>query len=254
MATINNMSMNNSISSLFSNYNTSTSKSNSSTISLSDYAAIKNGSYKKLMSAYYSSDASKGTESTTDTSSLVKSLSTTSSDATSLAERTSALLDDKSLYEKKDVVKKDEKTGEKTTTNDYDWDKITDKVKKFIDAYNDTIEDAGESTTRGVLQNALWMTKTTAQNKNLLSQIGISVGGNNKLQLDEDELKKASMSTIKSVFASSTGYASQIQYKALQISNAAQSSASAYSKNGKYNTSYSSAYNTIVQAEHSLEY
>ena len=38
MATINNMSMNNSISSLFSNY-TSTSKSNSGTISLSDYAA-----------------------------------------------------------------------------------------------------------------------------------------------------------------------------------------------------------------------
>lgn len=246
MATINNMSMNNyNVSSLFSNLNTS-SKTQSSALSLSDYAAIRNGSYKKLMSAYYGSGAASGTDDSKDTSSLVRSLTTTSSDATSLAERTSALLDDASLYEKKDIVKKDEKTGEKSTVNDYDWDKIADKVQKFVDSYNETIEDAGESTTRGVLQNALWMTKVTSQNKNLLSQVGITVGGNNKLELDQDELKKANMSTIKSVFGSSSGYASQIQYKAKQISSAAQSSASAYTNTGKYNSSYTSAYNTIV--------
>jgi len=170
----------------------------------------------------------------------------TSSDATSLAESASALLSDDSLYEKTEVTKTDEDTGKKITETDYDWDKITKKINNFISAYNDTIEDAGESTTKSVLQNALWMTKVTGQNKDLLAEIGISVTSGNKLELDEDALKEANMSTIKSIFGSSTGYGAQIQYKASQISAAATTSASAYTSSGSYASAASSSYTTVV--------
>ena len=247
MATINGMTTNGySISSLFSNLSTSSSSSSSSSgaISLSDYAAIRNGSYKKLMTAYYSSETS--SDSSVDTSSLVKSLTVTSSDATSLAESASALLSNQKLYEKTEITSKDETTGKETTTTDYDWDQLEKKVNAFISAYNDTIDDAGNSTTRSVLQNALWMTKITSQNRSLLGEVGITIGSGNKLELDEDTFKNANMSTIQSVFGSSSGYAAQIQYKASQISSSAAYSASAYTKNGTYTSSASSSYNTLV--------
>ena len=45
-----------------------------------------------------------------------------------------------------------------------------------------------------------WMTKITKSTESLLERAGISVGANNKLELDEDALKKADISTLKSIF------------------------------------------------------
>ena len=101
------------------------------------------------------------------------------------------------------MKKKDEKTGEETEVEDYDWDAITKKVKSFIDDYNDVVKEAGESNTKDVLRNASWMTGMTDKTSHLLSKIGITIGKGNKLELDEDELKKADISSLKTVF---TGY------------------------------------------------
>ncbi len=109
----------------------------------------------------------------------------------------------RSLWGKKKIKKKDEKTGEETEVEDYDWDAITKKVKSFIDDYNDVVKEAGESNTKDVLRNASWMTGMTDKTSHLLSKIGITIGKGNKLELDEDELKKADISSLKTVF---TGY------------------------------------------------
>ena len=41
-------------------------------------------------------------------------------------------LNDSSLWEKKKIKKKDEKTGEETEVEDYDWDKITKAVNLLL--------------------------------------------------------------------------------------------------------------------------
>ena len=56
-----------------------------------------------------------------------------------------------SLWEKKKIKKKDEKTGEEIAVEDYDWDKITKAVKSFVEDYNDVVKEAGESNTKDVL-------------------------------------------------------------------------------------------------------
>lgn len=76
-------------------------------------------------------------------------------------------------------------------------------MKSFIDDYNDVVKEAGESNTKDVLRNASWMTGMTDKTSHLLSKIGITIGKGNKLELDEDELKKADISSLKTVF---TGY------------------------------------------------
>ena len=210
---------------------TSDSSSVGNTNMLSDYAAIKNGSYGKLMKAYY---AKKLTLMKTSADSLKKS-----ADA----------LNDASLWEKKKIKKKDEKTGEETEVEDYDWDAITKKVKSFIDDYNDVVKEAGESNTKDVLRNASWMTGMTDKTSHLLSKIGITIGKGNKLELDEDELKKADISSLKTVFTGYNSFAGKTAQKATGISNAANRANATYTNNGTYSKKDSSLTSSKIDKE-----
>ena len=205
---------------------TSDSSSVGNTNMLSDYAAIKNGSYGKLMKAYYAKQDAEKLSGKGDTSQKL-TLMKTSADS---LKKSADALNDASLWEKK----KDEKTGEETEVEDYDWDAIAKKVKSFIDDYNDVVKEAGESNTKDVLRNASWMTGMTDKTSHLLSKIGITIGKGNKLELDEDELKKADISSLKTVFTGYNSFAGKTAQKAAGISNAANRASVTYTNNGTY--------------------
>lgn len=155
-------------------------------INVSDYAMIKNGSYGKLMKAYYAKQDADKLSQFGDSS---KTLTLMRSSADSL-KKSAEVLGDVSLYEKKKFKKKDEETGEEIEVEDYDWDVITKAVKTFVDDYNSVVEQAGNSETKNVLRNAAWMTSITEKAGNLLSRVGITIGKGNKLEFDEEGLKK----------------------------------------------------------------
>ena len=123
---------------------TSDSSSVGNTNMLSDYAAIKNGSYGKLMKAYYAKQDAEKLSGKGDTSQKL-TLMKTSADS---LKKSADALNDSSLWEKKKIKKKDEKTGEEIEVEDYDWDKITKAVKSFVEDYNDVVKEAGESNTK----------------------------------------------------------------------------------------------------------
>ena len=108
----------------------------SGTFSLSDYAAIKNGSYKKLLKAYY---AKQDTEKVSSGGYTVQKATLMKSGADALKKSADALNNDE-LWEKKKIKKKDEKTGEEIETHDYDWDAITKAVKSFVKDYKEVVE------------------------------------------------------------------------------------------------------------------
>lgn len=95
-----------------------------------------------------------------------------------------------SRFMRKEIQEKDEETGEEIEVEDYDWDAITKAVKTFVDDYNSVVEQAGNSETKNVLRNAAWMTGITEKAGNLLSKVGITIGKGNKLEFDEEGLKK----------------------------------------------------------------
>ena len=140
---------------------------------------------------------------------------------------------------KEENQEKDEKTGEETEVEDYDWEAITKAVKSFVEDYNDVIEQAGESNSKEVLRNAVWMTEITESSENVLSKIGITVGKGNKMELDEDALKKADIGTLKIIFTGHNSFANKVSMKAGSISNAAAWSSGTYKSNGKYNNALS---------------
>ena len=217
----------------------------SGTFSLSDYAAIKNGSYGKLLKAYYArQDAEKAASSGDST----QKLTLMKSGADSLKKSADAL-NNNALWEKKKITKKDEKTGGETEVEAYDWDAITKAVKSFVEDYNDVIEQAGDSNSKDVLRNAVWMTRITESNENLLSKVGITIGKGNKLELDEEALKEADISTLKTLFTGHNSFADKVSMKANSISNAAARSNGTYKSNGTYSNALSELVSSKVDEE-----
>lgn len=214
---------------------------------LADYASIKNGSYGKLLKAYY---ARQKAQSASETGDSAQKLTLMRSSADSLKKSANAL-NNASLWEKKKTTKKDEESGEETEVEDYDWDAITKAVKSFITNYNAVVTQAGDFDNKNILRNAAWMAGTTNTYEKLLANVGISIGTENKLELDENALKNADISTIKSLFTGNGSLADKIFQKANTLSNVAASAAVRangvpYTSNGSYSDTLSKLYSSTV--------
>ena len=219
--------------------------STSGSFSLSDYAAIKNGSYGKLLKAYY---AKQDAEKASADGETVQKATLMKNGADALKKSVEALKNNE-LWEKKISKKKDEQTGEEVEVEDYDWDAITKAMKSFVAEYNDVIEQAGDSNSKEVLRNAVWMTGITESNENVLLKIGLTVGKGNKLKLDEEALKKADISTLKTLFTGHNSFADKVSMKASSISNAAARYVGTYKSNGTYNNVLSEMVSSKVDKE-----
>lgn len=230
-----------------SGINTLFSSSSASSSWLSDYMAIKNGSYLKLLKAQYKNEAeANGTSTTNSTQSLSNvqknEVLDSKSDADSLRTAASKLSasGSKSLFkpEKKEVT--DEKTGLTKTVDSYDMEAITSAVKDFVNSYNKVVDSSLTPENAQLTKKAAVMINTTKMNKALLSDIGITIGSDYKLTIDEEKFKKADVSTIKSLFNGTGSYASQISTKASEISSIAgkiiSNSQTGYGSSGTYRT------------------
>lgn len=235
-----------SLSSYFSN--SLGSSSASMPFSLSDYAQIKNGSYGKLMKAYYanvasdlksSSTSTTDSTDTTDTSDVLSSLtssgtSTTGTSSTS-GTTTTATTDKTAATDAKNLAA----AADDLKTATYSQDNISDlysKVSSFVESYNSAVTSGSSSDVSSVQNNTEWMEGTTSSNKNLLSSVGITIGDDNKLTLDKSTFENADMTTLKDVFGGddSYSYSNQISARADNIYDLAASG-------GTSGTSYTSS-------------
>ncbi len=240
----------------FNNYSTSSSSSSSSTDStssiLSDYSSIKNGSYKKLLKAYYAKTDTTSTDSSSSTSSdSTKTIARIQSAATDLVSSADTLTakGTKSIFKQKEITTTDA-SGNKTTTQGYDKDAIYKAVKEFVSDYNTMVDEGAEAESTSILKSTLSMTRLSTSNTNLLNEVGITVGSNNKLSVNEDTFKKADMSTIKTLFNGSNSYAATISAKASKIKSAAlleSLKANTYTNTANYGDAYTTGniYNSL---------
>lgn len=230
--------------SFFGTNTTSTSYSGSSV--LGDYAAIQNGSYRRLLNAYYSkksSDSVESSDQTEETKSEKTNLLQTKSQADLLKKAADELKNGK-LFE----GTKDEETGKIT----YNTEEITKKLTSFVDAYNNMLDAADDVNTKSVLRKTLWMIGSTKSNSALLDKVGISIGKDNKLTVDKDKVSKADMNAMKTLFSGSGSYSAKVSGKAKEISNLSNSTlktlsgGGSYTNRGDYNTLTTDAlYNSL---------
>ncbi len=79
--------------------------------------------------------------------------------------------------------------------------KIYNTIMSFVDTYNNAIDSAGDSETRGVSSKVGKMRQALKEYSKELEEIGISVKNSGKLTVDKAELKKATLSKVKKVFS-----------------------------------------------------
>ena len=177
---------------------------------LSDYASIKNGSYSKLMKAYYGMGQS-------------ISSGTTSSDRKSSKGNVLDKILEEKMHPKvsKEVQKanKDLSAGlsslnsavstlrnDNTYTDSTDGKSASDKVvsamKAYVTNYNNVVSSAKDSTLTSKTSYVANMMSSTAANADKLSEIGVTINANGTLMLNEGKLKETDISKVQDLFSS----------------------------------------------------
>ncbi|MCX4327157.1 MAG: flagellar filament capping protein FliD [Lachnospiraceae bacterium] len=259
---------NNDFYSMFFNTSGSNKNNNAASIfgggntAIGDMSLIKSGAYKKLLKSYYatvkesdSNSKSSGSSSTMTTAqaSAAKdsagSLKTVETDASALVSSLKEL-GNRSLYKNKTDDSGNKILGEKGEAV-YDTEKISSAVKKYVESYNSFIESSGKLNSTSILNKTLDVISNTRKNAGLLSDIGITIGDDNKLKLDETKLGKAKMTTINSLFAGSGSYGSTVYSRASASGRLANSTAyanthgSSYTYRGSYSMLGTTGSNSI---------
>ncbi|MCD7708243.1 MAG: flagellar filament capping protein FliD [Clostridiales bacterium] len=241
-----------SMSTLLSSLSTSSSSSSSSSgyglysINLSDYALIKSGTYGKLMKAYVAKISGSSTSSSSSTSSTSSSSSTstsTSSDSTKTLSNIESDAESLADTAKELYTRSGNKVFAKDASGEYDVNTIYDAVSSFVDDYNSLLDSASSSSVSNISSALSGMTSLTSTNSSLLENVGITVGDDGKLSIDEDTFKASSMDDVKNLFYGTSSYGYGVAVKASMINSYASIEASKsnlYTSTGSYTSTYSS--------------
>lgn len=196
--------------------------------SLGDYSSIKSGSYKKVLTAYYkNTDGDSTTKAATNTNKKTNN-TTVNETMTNVKKKTDALQDAASTLLE---------TGKDSVFASEDKTKVVSAVKDFVTAYNNTLTEAADASD-DVAKKATYMTNSTNIYKKDLENIGITIGDDNKLSVDEEKLKSAETTKVKQLMNSSSSFVGQTVKKAMKIGAAAQNTANGvgtYGSTGTYN-------------------
>lgn len=216
---------------------------------LADYASIKNGSYSKLMHAYYgkTSNAHEVVSKTNTNNSTSKdsteSLARIQETSDALKESADALLatGKKSVFQQKDITVKDE-NGIETTTKGYDTNAIYKAVNDFVSDYNALVKATAKANTKSIADRSTNLIMATEANSKLLAKAGITIEDDYTLSIDKDAFQKADMNSVKSLFSGTGSYAYRASAQSSLINFSADmeaSKANTYNFNGGYGNPYS---------------
>lgn len=232
---------------LFQSMTTSRGNSLGNLNFLSDYASIKNGSYGKLMKAYYAKDAADKTASKgKDTETKKNSISTAADSAKTLSEIEKAAdamkesADSLLVKGSKSVFRK--KNEKATVSEEYDTDAIYKAVSGFVTDYNDLLSKTSAASSKNLQSKADTLVAVTSANAKLLSRVGITVNSDSSLSLDEEVFKKSDMGMVKNLFGTAGAYGYKVSAQASMIDyTAAKEStrSNTYTANGTYSNVYS---------------
>lgn len=211
--------------------------------SISQLAGVRSGAYRKALQSYYSKDtttqkssAKNALTSKTSAKNVLQmdSLSAVKTEASGLSSSAGKLTDTGkgNLFQSKDT---------------YDADAAYKAVSEFVNNYNDTVAALAKTDNIAVKSSGNSMIRMTNIMQNSLSRVGVSVGTDGKLSVDEEAFRSADMNTVKSLFGGSSSYAKIVGSSAERIQAAVSNqqrlgTGSVYGRTGSYLSSSYSGY------------
>lgn len=197
---------------------------------LADYASIKNGSYGKMLKAYYAKLSAKEDDDDDSSSSKTKSSGSNVKDTLTASAASSAY-----------------KSAEKLGTMEFSEDNLDEAynaVSDFVKNYNSLIKNGSSSENTSVQKQAQYLYDTMYSNYKLFAKIGITLNTDRTLSLNEDTFKKGNTSTMKTLFNGPNSFADKVSYKASQMYRYANEGKSVTAKNYTSSGTYSTTNTT----------
>lgn len=210
--------------------------------SLSQLSTVKSGSYYKALRSYYGkvgqTTAAQRNTAVNNRNSIgaygrneaLTSVSKESSELSAAAKKLTAGGKD-GLFADKDK---------------YDADAAYKAVSDLVTNYNETLDAVNKAGNSMVSNTAGSMTRITGVLNRSLSGVGISVGNDGKMSINEDEFKNAGYDKVKSTLGSKGSFASVVDSNAQRLSSVAEQqnrqtslrSTGLYNRYGSYSGSY----------------
>lgn len=175
---------------------------------LSDYASIKNGSYNKLMKAYYGKGQTSATSSDGTGRSSYNILEKLEYEkrnpkvSKDIQEANSSLTSGLSTLKNSIATLQNDNTYTDTDNGQSAADKVVSAVKAFVSDYNKVVTAAKGSSLTNQTAYVTNMMSATSANADKLAEIGIKVNARGTLDLNEAKLKEADISKVQDLFSS----------------------------------------------------
>lgn len=241
--------------------NNSSSASNNifNAIDLSEYHSIKSGAYGKALKTYYAQGVEESKEtSKTDKdedkktktgNTAVDKLTEVEGNVSTLTESADKLIKrgSDSLFQMKELTVKNE-DGTTSKEEGYDVDAIYSAVNDLVKKYNSLLESVEDSDNGKVVTAFEDMTDMVAGYKDKLSEVGITIGEDNKLTVSEKDFKEADVADMKTLFNGKSSFAYVMSTKADYVGAVAGSEANVmknYNSTGSYDNMASSMGNLL---------
>lgn len=176
--------------------------------SLGDLQMIRSGVYKKAMKSLYAAKKSSMDTSSSNAESIKES--DTADSKTSLSNLKSSA---QKLYQAANDLKS------ANYSSDAKPEDLLGKAKNFVEQYNNTLNTTKNMNSYSILQTAVWSTEQMNMSEKLLNKVGISIGENNTLSIDEEKFKEAKMTDLKALFSGSYSLADRVAQKASTLYN-----------------------------------
>ncbi|MCI8670185.1 MAG: hypothetical protein HFI34_11825 [Lachnospiraceae bacterium] len=195
----------------------------------SDYASIKNGSYARLLKAYYgrgydSSTSASGSTRSRSSNVLEKLLEERRNPKVSeeVQEANANLTSGISSLRGSVSTLQNEKTYTDTEKGQTAAEKVVSAVKDYVKQYNNVVSNAKHSTLSAKTSHVAAMMRSTAANADKLSEMGITINKNGTLQMNENKLKATDISKVQELFSAKdiTSYGSTVMSR-LQFAGSA---------------------------------
>ena len=121
----------------------------------------------------------------------------------------------------KDLRQKALELSSMSMTDIKDKDVLVKRVSDFAESYNKAIDAMGKSDSVDALRAGVSMTNSVKTYSGALSRMGLKVGSDNKLTVNEETLRNADNNAVASIFGSSYSPVARIADKAETIGKAA---------------------------------
>ena len=184
---------------------------------LSQLSSVRSGTYAKALKSYYGKN--------NQTVAAQKSTAVNKYNSSIYAQQSGLSDVSKESGDLSAAAKKLTDTGKDSlfaSQESYDVDAAYKAASDFVTNYNETLDAVNKTTNTAVSSAAGSMTRMTGVMTKSLGSIGISVGKDGRMSINEDEFKNAGFDKVKSMLGTNGSFARIIGSSAQRLGSAAE--------------------------------